>query len=189
MMTAVWHIYTCGGLSMLVSVFGASQLSEADTRYQDAVQVGNALALAGHTVMTGGYAGMMQAVSQGANQGGGHVIGVTCDQIEAIRPGICPNPYVIEQVHYSKMEERLMHLIRQADAYVVMWGGVGTLNELVMAWELMRVNEMAVKPIVCHGATWQTTMQGFMREHGIPQAHQAMLQFALTPQSVVDALQ
>ncbi len=69
---------------MRVSVFGGSQPKEGDAAYTEAQELGRLLAERGHTVLTGGYIGTMEAVSRGANEAGGHVIGVTCEDIEAL---------------------------------------------------------------------------------------------------------
>jgi uncharacterized protein (TIGR00725 family) len=63
---------------MKVSVFGGSQPREGDAAYAEAMELGRLLAERGHIVLTGGYIGTMEAVSRGARQAGGHVIGVTC---------------------------------------------------------------------------------------------------------------
>src|SRR5215831_16801474 len=70
---------------MKVSVFGGSQPKEGSLPYAEARELGRMLAEGGHTVLTGGYIGTMEAVSRGAAESGGHVIGVTCEQIEQWR--------------------------------------------------------------------------------------------------------
>ena len=70
---------------MKVAVFGGSAPRPGDEVYAQAVELGRLLAMGGHTVMTGGYMGVMEAASRGANEAGGHVIGVTCNEIERWR--------------------------------------------------------------------------------------------------------
>jgi uncharacterized protein (TIGR00730 family) len=172
----------------VIAVFGSSRVPPESQDYQDAVAVGASLAKAGYTVMTGGYAGIMAGASQGANEAGGHVIGVTCAQIQAIRP-IPANAWVKEEINYDKMAERLDHLMRRAAGYVVMPGGVGTLNELVLAWEYMRVREIPVVPLVCYGAVWERTLAAFIDEAYIPPHHKHMVQIATRVEDVVPMLQ
>jgi hypothetical protein len=59
--------------------------------------------------------GTMEAVSRGAAETGGHVVGITCDEIEAWRP-VGPNPWVQEQLHYPTLRQRLYALIDSCDA-------------------------------------------------------------------------
>ena len=73
-----------------VTVFGGSKPHAGSQAYAQAQRLGELLALAGCTVLTGGYIGAMEAVSRGAAEAGGHVIGITCDEIESWRP-VKPN--------------------------------------------------------------------------------------------------
>ena len=155
--------------------------------YANAQAVGRALGEAGFAVMTGGYMGVMEAASRGASEAGAHVIGVTCKQIESIRPNPA-NAWVKEEIRYETLRERLHHLVTQADGYVIMPGGIGTLNELVMVWEMMRVNEIPHNPIVCYGDRWADLVQGFSASHYVPEHHKDMVVFVDTPDDVVQAL-
>src|SRR5215510_11672080 len=111
---------------MNISVFGGSQTKEGETAYTAAMELGRLLAQRGHTVLTGGYIGTMEAVSRGAHEAGGHVIGVTCSEIERWRP-IGANPWVKEERKKETLMERLHALIHESDAAMALPGGVGTL--------------------------------------------------------------
>ncbi len=171
-----------------IAVFGSSMVKPGDHDYNDAVTVGGALAQAGCAVMTGGYGGIMEAASKGANEASGHVIGVTTEQIKAIRPSAVANQWVHDNPHYATLDERLDHLIRRPDGYVIMPGGVGTLNELALTWEYMRVREIPVRPIICFGELWQRTIAAFLDDRYVPAHHQTMVDFAHTPERVVALL-
>ncbi|NMB89227.1 MAG: DNA-binding protein, partial [Chloroflexi bacterium] len=80
---------------MNVTVFGGARPRPGDPAYDDAFRLGALLGQAGHTVLTGGYMGTMEAVSHGASQAGAHVIGVTCEELERWRSSR-PNPWVSE---------------------------------------------------------------------------------------------
>lgn len=73
------------GEFMNLTVFGGAQVKEGTAAYEEARELGVLLAQNGHTVLTGGYMGTMEAVSRGASEAGGHVIGVTCMDIEEWR--------------------------------------------------------------------------------------------------------
>ncbi len=70
---------------MNITVFGGAQPKEGTPAYEEARELGALLAQRGHAVLTGGYMGTMEAVSRGACEAGGHVIGVTCIDIEEWR--------------------------------------------------------------------------------------------------------
>ena len=112
------------------------------------------IAHAGHTVLTGGYVGTMEAVSRGANEAGGHVIGVTAEVIERYRPGGA-NPWVIEERRYSTLLERLQGLIYGCDSAIALPGGPGTFTEITLYWNLLVINAIEPKPLVLIGAGWR----------------------------------
>ena len=92
-----------------VTVFGGSKPKKGEIAYQDALILGTLLGQAGFTVITGGYIGTMEAVSRGASQAGGHVIGITCDEIESWRP-VVPNPWINEELTLSDPEKSFIRL-------------------------------------------------------------------------------
>ena len=100
-----------------ITVYGSSQVQAGDAVYQDALTIGSGLARAGYTVMSGGYFGVMEAVSKGARQAGGHVIGVTTDQI-GLQFNVKPNSYLDEIVNYADLRDRLLHMVEHADGYL-----------------------------------------------------------------------
>ena len=75
-------------VSSIISVFGSSLPTEGMSEYAEARELGGILAKSGYIIATGGYRGVMEAASRGASEAGGHVIGVTCDRIEAFVPGL-----------------------------------------------------------------------------------------------------
>lgn len=141
---------------MKVAVFGGANAHPQDESYRQAVELGAGLAAAGHVVMTGGYIGMMEAASKGAAEAGGHVIGVTCDEIESFRP-IKPNPWVREEWRYVTLSDRLMNLVNRCDAAIALPGGVGTLAEVSILWNQVLIHAIPPKPIILVGDGWQST--------------------------------
>src|SRR5574339_491820 len=119
------------GSRMRISVFGGSQPKEGDTAYAEAMELGRLLAQRGHTVLTGGYIGTMEAVSRGAHQAGGHVVGVTCEDIEKWR-NVGANRWVKEERRKKTLFERLQGLIEGCDAALALPGGPGTLTEIAL---------------------------------------------------------
>ncbi|HEX9091498.1 MAG TPA: LOG family protein, partial [Anaerolineales bacterium] len=108
-------------MSFRITIFGGSQPKPGEPVYQDALHLGNLLARAGYTILNGGYIGTMEAVSRGAAEAGGHVIGVTCDEIETWRP-VKANTWVSEDWHFATLRERIFTLIENADAYLALPG-------------------------------------------------------------------
>jgi uncharacterized protein (TIGR00730 family) len=150
---------------MKVAVFGGANARPEDESYTQAVRLGAELAHAGHVVMTGGYIGMMEAASKGAAEAGGHVIGVTCDEIESFRP-MKPNQWVKEEWRYSTLSERMINLINRCDAAIALPGGVGTLAEISVLWNQVLVHAIPAKPMILVGDGWKHTFESLLESQG-----------------------
>ena len=142
------------------------------------------LAEAGCAVATGGYSGVMSAVSQGAAEANGHVIGVTSAQIERFRP-LQANQWVQQEIRYESLRERLLHLVTQNDGMIVLPGGIGTLSEMTLAWSFMQVGEIEPRPLVLLGEQWRATVTSFVQPAYIRESHLHLLQFVDTPEGAV----
>jgi uncharacterized protein (TIGR00730 family) len=147
---------------MKVTVFGGSSPKPGEPAYEEALQLGQLLGQAGHTVLTGGYTGIMEAVSKGAAEAGGHVIGVTCQEIERWRPTKA-NAWVQEEWHFHTLHERLMALTDGGEAVIALPGGIGTLTEICMLWNRMAVEAVTVRPLILVGPAWQAVFEQFIR--------------------------
>lgn len=175
---------------MKISVFGGSQPREGDAAYAEAVELGRLLAERGHIVLTGGYIGTMEAVSRGAREAGGHVIGVTCEDIEAWRP-IKANAWVMEELRRKTLAERLHTLIHESDAALALPGGPGTLTEIALMWNLMIVESLHRRPLVLIGEGWQSVFDQFFKglDAYVPAHQREILKFAKNVQTAVKYLE
>lgn len=170
--------------AQVVSVFGSSAPQPGEPAYEEARRVGRLLAEAGFAVATGGYIGTMTAVSQGASEVGGHVIGVTSEQIERFRP-IGPNEFVTQEVRYETLRDRLLHLVVNNDGIIVLPGGIGTLSEMSLAWSFLQTGEMPPRPMALLGDLWHDTMLAFESPDYVKPEHMALLYLANSPETAV----
>lgn len=175
---------------MNISVFGGAQPQPDSPEYEEARLLGELLAQRGHTVLTGGYIGVMEAVSRGAHEAGGHVIGVTCEDIEAWRK-VSKNQWVKEEWRKKTLVERLQAIIEGCDAAIAMPGGVGTLAEISLMWNLMVVESVHRRPLILVGQGWQSTLDQFFNsfEYYMPMRQRESLIFAEDVQSAVEKLE
>lgn len=134
----------------IVTVFGSSRPREGDADYVEALALGKALAQAGFAVCTGGYGGVMEAVSRGAKEVEGKTYGVTAEFF-ARRA----NRWIDVEIRKKSWEERLFELIQLADGFVACKGGTGTLVELAVVWEMLNKSVMRHKPFAVIGQFWQ----------------------------------
>jgi len=172
-----------------VTIFGGARPKPGEPAYQEAYQLGALLAQAGFAVITGGYIGTMEAASRGAAENGGHVIGVTCSEIEAWRP-VQFNQWVAEERKYATLRDRLMALIEAGDAAVVLPGGPGTLAEMSMMWNHLLVNSISPRLLVLLGSGWKRIMDEFFDQFGgyVPAEQRSWLHFEPNPEAAVNLI-
>jgi len=142
------------GKELIVTVFGSSRPLEGEADYEEARVLGRALAKHGFSVCSGGYGGVMEAVSRGAKEAGGKTYGVTADFFNTAKL----NRWIDEEVRMKTWEERLFELIRRADAFVASKGGTGTLVELAVVWEMLNKAVMPQKPFAVLGHFWEPVL-------------------------------
>ena len=165
--------------NLRVTVFGGSLPKPGEPAYQEAYELGKLLGAAGCAVLTGGYIGTMEAVSRGAAEAGGHVIGVTCDEIEAWRP-VHPNPWIAEERRFPTLKTRLDALIAGCDAAIALPGGIGTLTEIVLMWSQMQIEAIPIRPLILVGEGWRATLETLYATMGtyVPEKHRTLITFA-----------
>ncbi|HYL63324.1 MAG TPA: LOG family protein [Candidatus Methylomirabilis sp.] len=140
---------------VIVTVFGSSRPREGDADYEEARSLGRALAGHGFAVCTGGYGGVMAAVSRGAKEAGGKTYGVTAEFFAAATA----NPWIDIEVRKKTWDERLFELIRRANGFVACKGGTGTLAELAVVWEMLNKSVIPAKPFVVLGDFWHPILE------------------------------
>ena len=177
----------------IVTVFGSSRPWEGDADYAEALALGKALAARGFAVCSGGYGGVMEAVSRGAKEANGKTYGVTADFF-ARRA----NQWVDVEVRKKSWEARLFELIALADGFVACKGGTGTLVELAVVWEMLNKSVMKAKPVAVLGDFWQPILdrvreveQELRRSSEVPswgEAEGNLVHSARTPQEAAEYL-
>jgi uncharacterized protein (TIGR00730 family) len=175
---------------MNITVFGGSQPKEGDAAYTEAYQLGKLLAESGHAVLTGGYIGTMEAASKGAYEAGGHVIGVTCREIERWRK-ISANAWVREERKFETLQERLNGLIAGCDAALALPGGPGTLTEIGLMWNLMVIEAIHRRPLILVGRGWQSMLDQAYQEMGeyFVENQRKLIHFAPDVKTAVEILE
>ncbi len=167
-----------------IAVFGSSRRDAEAPLYREAYELGGLLARAGYAVLSGGYGGSMAAVSRGAAEAGGHVIGVTC----AIFDPLPPNPWLTEEVKAPTLLDRLALMLARSDGFVAVRGGIGTLSEVTLAWSLLQTRSLAGKPLVLLGAGWQPVLDAFLAHTDLGRSIAALARVVATPTDVLPAL-
>ena len=130
-----------------VTVFGSARFSEEHPYYRLTQQVGAELARMGFTVMTGGGPGLMEAASRGAKEVGGLTVG--CNIVLPEEQKL--NPYLDHAIAFNHFFVRKVMLVKYSYAFVVMPGGIGTMDELFEALTLIQTKKIENFPVVLMG--------------------------------------
>lgn len=130
-----------------VTVFGSARFAEGHPYYDLAREVGERLARAGFTVMTGGGPGIMEGANRGAHEVGGRSLGCNIQLPMEQKP----NPYVDKFIIFRYFFVRKVMLVKYSYAFVVMPGGFGTLDELFEMATLVQTKKISNFPLVLIG--------------------------------------
>jgi uncharacterized protein (TIGR00730 family) len=170
-----------------VTIFGSSRIGPDSAEYTAARDLGRALASRGLNVVTGGYDGVMEAVSRGAHEAGGHVIGVTVEIVARAFERV-PNAYLTQEIRTAALLERIDKLVELGDAYVVLPGGAGTFAELGIVWNLAMFGGLSDRPIVIVGSGWEQVLRTMVAELHTVDADLRWLQFVPDVQTAAEML-
>jgi uncharacterized protein (TIGR00730 family) len=137
-----------------VSIFGSARTAPGVFPYDEVKRLAADLTLMGCDIITGGGPGLMQAANEGAAAAGtgatGRSVGVRVElpfEQEV-------NSFVGEVYEHKTFFSRLHHFMIASDAFVVVPGGIGTLLELSMVWQLLQVRKLHATPLIVVGKIW-----------------------------------
>jgi uncharacterized protein (TIGR00730 family) len=133
-----------------VTVFGSARVAEGDPAYTMAREIGRLLALEGYAVITGGGPGVMEAANRGCQEGGGLSVG--CNIELPHEQSI--NAYVDLGVEFRYFFARKTMFVKYADAFVILPGGYGTMDELFEALTLIQTGKIRHFPVVLVGSAF-----------------------------------
>ncbi len=136
-----------------IAAFGSSRIGPDEACYRDVFELSKAIAELGWNGITGGHQGMMAAFSEGIHAGGGHIRGVTLERFPTP-----PQNTLSEEVRARDFFDRMRNMIEEADAWLVLPGGLGTLAELAMTWDLVAIRVLEPRPLLVYGDMWLPVM-------------------------------
>jgi uncharacterized protein (TIGR00730 family) len=142
-----------------VTVFGSARFTEEHPYYALARQMGARLAEIGFTVMTGGGPGLMEAANRGAREAGGRSVGCNILLPQEQRP----NRYLDHWLTVRYFFVRKLMLVKYSYAFVVMPGGIGTMDELFESLELRQARKILSFPLVLMGKAYWQPLADFLK--------------------------
>ena len=134
-------------LPRAVSVFGSARTTPSHPEYATGVALGTALARAGFAVITGGGPGTMEAVNRGTSEAGGVSVGLGVELPFEQRL----NDWVDIGINFRYFFARKTMFVKYAQAFVILPGGFGTLDELFEALTLVQTHKVTRFPVILFG--------------------------------------
>jgi uncharacterized protein (TIGR00730 family) len=140
-----------------VTIFGSARAQPGTYVYDEVKRVASVLADLGCDIVTGGGPGLMQAANEGAAAAAEphRSVGIRVDlpfEQEV-------NPFVEEAFEHKTFFTRLHHFVLTSDAFVVAPGGIGTVLELMMIWQLLQVRHVHDTPLILVGKMWANLVE------------------------------
>jgi hypothetical protein len=135
-----------------VTIFGSARAKPGTFAYEETKRVAAALAEMGCDIITGGGPGLMQAANEGTA-----IAGASDDSL-GIRVDLPfeqeVNPFVEMGFEHRTFFTRLHHFVLASDAFIVAPGGIGTVLETAMIWQLLQVRHLEKTPLILVGKMW-----------------------------------
>jgi len=140
---------TLSAIGPCISIFGSARTHENDPNYQLAVSIAEAIANSGYGIISGGGPGIMEAANRGAQKAGGTSVGLNIELPFEQKS----NPYIDQDklINFQYFFVRKVMFVKYAQGFVVMPGGIGTLDELFEAYTLIQTNKVTKFPIILVG--------------------------------------
>jgi hypothetical protein len=173
-----------------VTVFGSARCEAGSAEYAEAEAMGRALAEAGYAVITGGGPGVMEGANKGALEAGGESVGLAIELPYELKP----NPYLSTTVSFRYFFVRKVMFVKYSQAFVIMPGGFGTLDELFEAVTLIQTKKVKPFPVILagNGSYWDGLLtwvrQTLVGGHKVRPDEVEILKRGRTPADVLEIL-
>jgi len=178
------------GVEPAVSIYGSARIKEGDELYKKTQEIARGLGQMGFSIITGGGPGVMEAANRGAREAGVTSVGLN---IELPEQQTC-NVYATKSVTFNHFFVRKIMLVKYAAAFVIMPGGLGTLDEVTELLTLMQTHKIKPFPVVLFdGQYWEgfldwlrncTLAKGYISEEDFD-----LLRVCDQPDEVIEAVQ
>ena len=143
------------GIEPAVTIYGSARLAVDDKLYAQTEEIAYRLGGLGFSIVTGGGPGVMEAANKGALRAGVQSIGLNI----LLPEEQAPNTYATKSITFSHFFSRKVMLVKYATAFVIMPGGMGTLDELTEVLTLMQTHKIKPFPVVLFNSEF---WQGFL---------------------------
>ena len=178
------------GIEPAVSIYGSARIKPEDRLYEETTQIAHRLGQLGFSIVTGGGPGVMEAANKGAADAGVTSVGLNIDLPEA---QVC-NVYSTKSATFRYFFVRKVMLVKYATAFIIMPGGLGTLDELTEVLTLIQTKKIRPFPVILYDSQFWRGFLDWLRNVGLASGYVSeedvdLLRICDTPDAVVDAVQ
>ena len=178
------------GLEPAVTIYGSSRMRADDELYAQTEEIARRLGELGFSIITGGGPGVMEAANKGALKTGVVSVGLN---IELPEEQVC-NPYSTKSITFSHFFVRKVMLVKYAVAFVIMPGGLGTLDELTEVLCLMQTHKIKPFPVLLFNSPCWKGFLEWLRSSALARGYVSEEDFDLLricdhPDEVIEAIQ
>ena len=140
------------GIEPAVTIYGSARIKPGEELYEQTTLIARSLGELGFSIITGGGPGVMEAANKGAREAGVTSVGLNIELPEEQ----IPNPYVTKSITFNHFFIRKVMLVKYAIAFIIIPGGLGTLDELTEVLTLMQTHKIRPFPVVLfQGQYWE----------------------------------
>ena len=132
------------GIQPAVTIYGSARIKPDDELYKQTVEIARGLGKLGFSIVTGGGPGLMEAANKGALEAGAASVGLNIKLSEEQ----VPNVYTTKSLSFDHFFVRKIMLVKYATAFIMMPGGLGTIDELTEVLTLMQTHKIKPFPVV-----------------------------------------
>jgi len=176
-----------------VAIFGDAEAKKTDQHFIDAYNTSKLLAQNGYTIVNGGGGGVMLAATLGAKEVGGKVEIVILDPKKkpANFEGYNKENHDLADKIYSTLSypERLNKLIEVGETFVIFNGGVGTLSEIGLSWQMAKFDFGHHEPLIFFGDQMNSVIEELVKSLNYDSIEKKLYEIVLTPEDVLKTIQ
>jgi len=172
-----------------VTMFGSSRVKPGDRDYQKAERIARLLVKEGYCMITGGGPGIMEAANKGAKEAGGESIGLNIE----LPMEQAPNKYITTLVTFRYFFVRKVMFVKYAQAFVIMPGGFGTMDELFESVTLIQTHKIKPFPIIVVDRDYWSGLVSWMKGQMVKEGKISLddfdiIQMVDEPEEVLEAI-
>jgi len=178
------------GIEPAVTIYGSARIKPEDGLYADTEEIARRLGQLGFSIVSGGGPGVMEAANKGGRDAGVASVGLNI----ALPSNQACNPYATQSMVFRHFFVRKVMLVKYATAFIIMPGGLGTMDELTEVLTLVQTNKIKPFPVILFNSQYWRGFLDWLRNTTLSMGYVSEQDFELvrvcdTPDAVVEAVQ